>query len=65
MLKVVLIALLGYFILSRLFGRVVIVKRVVHQPFTKAKPEPETRVEYKETRTPKSVGDYIDYEEIK
>lgn len=65
MLKVVLIALLGYFVLSRLFGRIVVVKRVVHQPFAKAKSEPEIRVEYKETKTPKSGGDYIDYEEIK
>lgn len=65
MLKVVLIALVGYFILSRLFGKVVFVKRVVHQPYKKSKPEPEMRVEFKEQSTPKTGGDYIDYEEIK
>lgn len=69
MIKVILIALIGYFILSRLFGRFVFIKRVVHQPYTNAnpnsRPQPETRVEFTEKKAPKTGGDYIDYEEIK
>lgn len=69
MLKVILIALIGYFILSRLFGRFVIVKRVVHQPHSSrnanSRPAPETRIEFTEKKVSKTGGDYIDYEEIK
>ncbi len=66
MLKFLLIAIIGYFIFSRLFGKIVIIKKTDFK--ANDRDEPNTRVEMTDKK-PKSIdaddGDYIDYEEIK
>ncbi len=63
MFKYIIVFFLGYFILSRIFGRIVVVKK------TEKKPPFIVKDELKATHLDKKVshssGDYIDYEEVK
>lgn len=66
MLKLLLIALIGYFIFSRLFGRITIIRH--HEKYSPPKPPREKNIENikpKPSSTKYDGGDYIDYEEIK
>lgn len=68
MLKFLLIAALGYFIFSRLFGKIIIIKKAEFKANNKEDEEPSTRIKVTEKES-KSIdteeGDYIDYEEIR
>ncbi|MCO5232519.1 MAG: hypothetical protein LC105_08955 [Chitinophagales bacterium] len=64
MLKVILIALIGYFVLSRLFGRIVII-REVNRPSAPPPQKKESKEEISKVKPRKSGEDYIDYEEVK
>ena len=63
MFKYIIVFFLGYFILSRVFGKIVVVKKM-----EKKAPEvvkEDLKVDRLERKPSKINGDYIDYEEVK
>lgn len=63
MFKYIIVFFLGYFILSRVFGKIVVVKKM-----EKKAPEvvkEDLKVDRLERKPSKITGDYIDYEEVK
>ncbi|MCO5248541.1 MAG: DUF4834 family protein [Chitinophagales bacterium] len=73
MLKFLLFALIGYFVFSRLFGRVVFIKSYKHfdnrRDSSYDTQRENTTIRNTEIEKPKKVnddeGEYIDFEEIK
>ena len=63
MFKYIIVFFLGYFILSRVFGRMVIIKKMEKKSPDIVKKEPKTT--QLEKNFSKTNGDYIDYEEVK
>lgn len=63
MFKYIIVFFLGYFILSRVFGKIVVVKKM-----EKKAPEfvkEDLKVNDLEKKVSRTTGDYIDYEEVK
>ncbi len=67
MLRILLIALIGYFIFSRLFGRIVIIRHKENNfGENDHNQEPKIKItDNREISDRSKDGDYIDYEEIK
>lgn len=63
MFKYIIVFFLGYFILSRVFGKIVIVKKMEKKAPDIVKNE--VKVNDLEKKVSKKSGDYIDYEEVK
>jgi|GEM_PF-3681768 len=63
MLKYIIAFFLGYFILSRLFGTRLVIRKTVYRD--KKEPVMEEKPKFTSSRQPEKGGDYIDYEEIK
>lgn len=65
MFKILFIALIGYFVLSRLFGRVIIIKKT-NPPYSAPQaPKDVNKMEISIEKPRKSGEEYIDYEEVK
>ena len=63
MLKYIIVFFLGYFILSRVFGKIVVVKKM-----EKKAPEvtkEDLKANHLDKKFSKTNGDYIDYEDVK
>ena len=65
MFKILFIAIIGYFILSRLFGRIVIIKGGMHRPENKTNTPNDVQISSSQKDTNNQSGEYIDYEEVK
>lgn len=63
MFKYIIVFFLGYFILSRVFGKIVVVKKMEKKAPDIVKEDLKTN--HIEKRFSKTTGDYIDYEEVK